>query len=322
MKSGIMAFAGAIAALAATTTFSADASAQVLSLGTTKGGATAQVGSTIAKVVTTESDLQMRTQAMGGTQQYVPIVNAGEMDFGLSNLPQYYMAITGTGLSDGTKYENLRLAATLMTFKVGLLVADKSGIMKASDLKGKRVPYGFKAAPLFQFVMTAFLANGGLTFDDAEKVPAVGLPQHWNMFKEGRIDGVIAAVGTGAVKEMDATIDGGVRYVSLDDSPEALKRTIAEYPRSYLAATAPAPGLTGVKTPANMLNYDYMFWTHKGVADEAVYKVVKALYENEEQLKASSPLWRSHSSKKMAKNQNAPYHPGAVKFYKEAGLIK
>ncbi len=70
----------------------ASAGAQVIGLGSTKGGATAQVAAAISKVVTTKSDLQMRTQVMGGTQQYIPVVNAGELAFGLSNMPQYWMA--------------------------------------------------------------------------------------------------------------------------------------------------------------------------------------------------------------------------------------
>ena len=325
MTSGLKAFTGLFAtaaAAAAISTFAAGASAQVVGIGTTKGGATAQVANAIAKIVTTKGGLQMRAQAMGGTQQYIPIVNAGELDFGVANLPQYWMAKTGTGISEGTKYDNLRLAATLMTFKVGVLVAEKSGIKKVSDLKGKNVGFGFKAAPLFQFVMTAFLANPGLTFDDVKKVPAVGLPQHWDLFKQGRIDVVIAAVGTGAVKEMDAVIDGGVRYVSLDTSDEAIKRTVAIYPKSYLAPVSPGPGLAGVKEPTQVLNYDYMIFTHKGASDEAVYKTVKVIHDNEKEIKETSPVWNSHFSKRMGKDQRTDYHPGAMKFYKEAGIAK
>lgn len=322
MNTGLKTAAGLFSAIAVSAVLASTASAQVLSIGTTKGGATAQVANTLAKIVTTRSDLQMRSQAMGGTQQYIPIVNAGEMDFGVSNVPQYWMALTGTGISEGNKYANLRLAANLMTFKVGVLVADKSNIRKASDLKGKNIGFGFTASPLFQHIMVAFLANGGLTFDDVTKVPAVGLPQHWDMFKQGRIDAVIAAVGTGSVVEMDSVVDGGVRYVSLDNSEDALKRTVAAYPRSYLAATPPADGLVGVKAPTQMLNYDYVVWTNDKVSDENVYKVVKAIYDNEAELKESSPLWRSHFSRTMGKDHRVEYHPGAVKFYKEAGILK
>ena len=83
-----------LAAIAATAALflAGTASAQIIGVATTKGGATAQVSNAIAKVVSLKSDFEVRTQVMGGTQQYIPVVNAGEVDFGLSNLPQYTMA--------------------------------------------------------------------------------------------------------------------------------------------------------------------------------------------------------------------------------------
>lgn len=318
MNKAFFAFAGLAASLA----LGASASAQTYGIGTTKGGATNLVATTIAKVATLKGHIQMRTQVMGGTQQYIPIVNAGEIPFGVSNMPQYYMAKTGTGMSKGTKYDNLRLGATLMQFRVGPTVATRSDIHKMSDLKGKRVPYGFKAAPLFGFIMNAFLADAGLTYNDVEKIPAVGLPQHWRMFKEGKLDVVISAVGTGAVKEMNATVPGGVRYISLDTSDEAVKRMLAIFPRSYVSEVKPGKGLTGVLEPVKILFYDYMVWGNKDTPNEAMYNMVKAIYENAADLKASSPIWRPFNPKNMAKDQGTPYHPGAIKFYKEAGLIK
>ncbi len=208
----------------------------------------------------------------------------------------------------------------MMVFRVGAVVPEKSGIRKISDLKGKRIPYGFKAAPLFNYVAGSMLANGDVSYDDVTKIPAVGLPQHWAMFKEGKLDLAVVAVGTGVLQEMNAVIDGGIRYVSLDPSSEAAKRTAAVYPGSYLKQVQPAPGLVGVKEPVHTLHFDYLIWANKDVQDDVVYKVVKAMYENEADLKATSPLWRSHASKTMAKDQGAPYHPGALKFYKEVGL--
>ncbi len=316
MKKAISVLAGVAGAMA----LIGSASAQVVSIGTTKGGATAQLAGIISKVVSTKSDMQMRSQVLGGTQQYIPIVNAGEIDFGLSNLPQYTMAKTGTGLSEGTKYENLMLAANLMVFRVGPIVRREGGIQKLPDLKGKRAPAGFKASPLFNYIAGSMLANAGLSMDDMKPIPVIALRQHWNMFKEGKIDFMVGAVGTGVLNEINAAVSGGIKYLNMDTSPDALARTQKVYPGSYLAEVKPAKPLTGVLTPVNVLHFDYLLWTHKGVNDEIVYKTVKTMYENEKELKESSPLWRSHASKTMAKNHPFDYHPGAMKFYKEVGL--
>ena len=310
-----------LAAIAATAALSlaGTASAQIIGVATTKGGATAQVSNAIAKVVWFKRDFQVRTQVMGGTQQYIPVVNAGEVAFGLSNLPQYTMAKTGTGLSAGTKYDNLRIAATMMVFRVGPIVARSSGINKLSELRGKRGPAGFKASPLFNFILGSFLANGGLSIDDMKKVPVVALRQHWNAFKQGKIDVMIGAVGTGVLKEINVAVKGGIKYLSLDPSDAAVKRTLAVYPGSYLKIVNPAKPFTGVLAPVNVMHFDYLLWTHKGATNEVVYNVVKTMYENENDLKSSSPLWRSHSSMWMSKDQGFAIHPGSMKFYKEIG---
>ncbi|MGE0745404.1 MAG: TAXI family TRAP transporter solute-binding subunit [Rhodospirillales bacterium] len=317
-----MAFRYCAVGLIAAALAAGPASAQVVGLGTTKGGATDQISAAVSKVVSAHSEVQMRPEPMGGTQQYIPVVNAGELAFGLANMMQTWMAYTGTGLSEGNKYDNLRIAATMMRFQTGPLVANRSDIKKTSDLKGKRMPYGFRQAPLFQFVSEGVLANGGLGWDDVTKVPQVALRQHWDAIKQGKIDMVIGAAGTAAIQEMDSVIDGGIRYLSLDDSPEAWKRTQKILPRTYLTTLKPEGKLVGVHGNVNIITYDYELVVHKGVPDDTVYKVVKALHANEKELKESSPLWRSHSSAGMAKDQGMPYHPGAEKFYKEAGIWK
>jgi TRAP transporter TAXI family solute receptor len=306
-------------AIAAAISFAGSATAQIQGIATTKGGATAQVSTAIAKVVSLKSPLQLRTQVMGGTQQYIPVVNAGEIAFGLSNLPQYTMAKTGTGLSAGVKYENLRIVATMMVFRVGPIVGRNSGINKLSDLRGKRAPAGFKAAPLFNYVLGAFLANAGMSINDTKKIPVIALRQHWNAFKQGKIDVMVGAVGTGVLREINVAVSGGIKYLDLDPSPEALKRTLAVYPGSYLKIVKPAKPFTGILKPVHALHFDYLFWTHKDAPDELVYTVTKTMYENEKQLRESSPLWRSHSSKRMSKDQGFAHHPGALKFYKEVG---
>ena len=84
----------------------------------------------------------------------------------------------------------------------------------------------------------------------------------------------------------------------------------------------PRKGLTGVVEPTNFVTYDFLLWTHKGISNDMAYKVAKVMHKQEKQLKEGGPLWRSFSSnKRLVKDQGHPYHAGAVKYYKEAGLM-
>ena len=132
MRHAFKAIAAAAFAIALTGT---GAIAQTVGLGTTKGGATAQVSAAIAKVVSDAGAVQVRPQAMGNTSQYIPVVNAGKLELGISNFPQYRFAKEGTGMSKEPN-PNLMLVANLFPFRVGLAVPKKLGLKTYADLKG------------------------------------------------------------------------------------------------------------------------------------------------------------------------------------------
>ena len=309
-------------ATAAAVGLAASASAQTFGIGSTKAGAVSQITATISKAVSEHAPgVQMRKQTMGGTQQYIPVVNAGELGFGISNISQYHMAKQGIALSKGKKHKNLRLVTTMMKFIVSPVVPLKSGISKTSQLKGLRTPTGFKGAPLFVHIFGGSLATAKLTYKDVKSVPMVGLVQHWRAFMAGKIDWAIAAAGSGFVKQMNAKIKGGIRHISFPKDAAALKRMQKWFPRSEWAVIQPAKGLTGVIEPTNFVSYDFLLWTHKGLSNDVAYKVAKVMHQQVKQLKEGGPLWRSYrANKRLAKDQGYAYHPGAVKYYKEAGL--
>ena len=311
------------AATAVSVMLAGAANAQQIGIGSTKSSVVAQMTAVISKVVSEHSDLRMRPQTMGGTQQYIPVVNAGKLEFGIGNMYQTAQAYAGVGLSKGHKYDNLRMVATLMPFRTGLLVHNKSDIKTIPDLKGKRVAYGFRAAPLFQNFMEGFLANGGVTFADVQQVPAIGLRQSWEMFMQGKVDAVIAAAGGGPNKEMNAKIDGGIRYLNFDTEGPDAKKALSMLINTYYAEVKPGNPLPAVRSEGHLIGYDFALWAGKDVSDDTVMKVVEALHENAKDLQSSSPVWGRWNPGQMAKPQgDVPYHPGAIAYYKKAGLWK
>lgn len=306
---------GGLFALAAATA----AQAQVVTVGSTKGGVLAAVATGTAKIISQNAGVQMRTEKLGGTQQYIPVVNAGEIDFGISNAVQYQMALTGTGLSK-RKYKNLRFVAKMMTFRTGPIVSGKSGITELKQIKGKRVPYGFKAAPLFQMIFTAYLTNAGLTWDDVVKVPIVGLRQNWNAFEQGKTDLSIGNAGSGINKKLMTTVKGGIRHLTLNKGTAGGDKILKDIPGMFYLRVDPIKKFAAVKSPVEQMAYPFILWASKDVKDDVVYRVTKAMYEKEADFKALGPVWASYFAKDMAKSKVGKAHPGAAKFFKENGL--
>jgi TRAP transporter TAXI family solute receptor len=256
---------------------------------------------------------------MASTQALIPVVNEGELEFAMGNMMQVTMAVSGTGMSEGTKYENLRMVATMIPFRWGIAVRADSDIHTIADLKGKRIPHGHDAGPLFHFLYVGILANGGLTYDDVERVPVVLFREGWNAFKQGKVDVALTGVGSGIMKEMNATISGGIRYVPFDDSPAASEMMLQQTPMSYFTVVEPGPGLDGVLAPTKLAVYDYTLYASAATPEDIVYNAVKAIYEHESEFKEAGALFRTYSTENLSREQGIAYHPGAEKYYREAG---
>jgi TRAP transporter TAXI family solute receptor len=307
------------AALAALLLTAAPASADVVGLGSTATGGTSQIGRTLAAAVSEASPHQMRPQEVANTADYIPLVNAGELEFGIANAVQTIYAYQGTGMSEGRPNENLRMVATLMPFRAGLIVRDDSGIETIEDVAGKSVPE-FSEGALGYHVMNAYLANGGMTMDDVSGVPVPNFPRMWASFGEGSTDATIVVVGAANAREFDATL-GGIRYIDFNDSPEALAAMQDWLPQMYLMEVDSSSGIPGIEGPTHVMAYDYTLFASADTPEDYVYEVAKALHGKAGELVAEGgPVFEGFSGERMALQNGVPFHPGAIRFYEEAGI--
>ena len=295
--------------------------AQVVALGTTQAGATFQLSTGIAKVVSDKGGMQMRTQPMAGAVQYAPLVNRGDIEFGMSNVPELHYLTKGVVIVEGKPNPDLRMAARLVPWYNGLIVKKDSPIRSIKDLKGQPMPAGFPGNPLGKVLITGYLANAGLTFDDTRQVPVPSFPRMWDSFKQQQTAASSATIGMSQLQELQAALDG-VRFISFDPSPAAVAAMQKHVPNSYVVEVKPGPGKIGIDGPTNMLVYDYALWVNAKVKNDVVTKVVETLYSNPADIKATSPLWAEFDPAQMGKDVGIPYHPAAAAFYKSKGIVK
>ncbi len=303
--------AGLLGFLGASITTTPTWAQNVVGMGTAQQGATVQYGTAIAKVVSERSGLQMRTQALSSTNQYAPRVNAGELEFGISNMIEANFALKGTGLFDGRPNPNLRMAFTMFPLPITFMVASKSGIKSAEQYAGSRAPVGWNAQKLGDFIFRGFFANQQAKYESVRGVPVTAMPRMWDLFGQGELDLIFGVLNGATTKELAIKV-GGARYISVDDSPEAVARMQPFLPGSYVTNDKNLENGEMVKNIA----FDFVVFTNASVSDDTVYKVVKAAYEGRQDLKSYSGDWLP----KFVDKTELDYHPGAVKFYKEVGL--
>ncbi len=292
------------------------ASAQTIGLATTQGGATEQIATALARTISESTDLQVRPQVLANTSQYLPLVDGGRVEFGIANFPQTANAIEGVGMSEGRANPNIVMIASLIPFNAGLMATVESGIETPEDLAGKRVPR-FPPNSLGDFIISATLAAGGLSYDDVTSVPMSNFPSMFQAIKDRQTDVTIASVGSQPTFDIEATL-GEVRFLQYSEQHEA---ALAErLPGTQLKSWAGLPSAPGVDDDTVIFFYDYTLFANKDVADDVVTQVVQALYESADTLVASGPLWSEYDPSRLASVTTLPYHAAAQAFYEEAGI--
>jgi TRAP transporter TAXI family solute receptor len=307
-----------IASFAAAAGLAGPAAAQVVGLGTTQAGATAQLSTVIAKVVSDKGGVQLRPQPMAGVAQYGPLVNAGEVDFGVASIVEARYLVQGREIVERPN-PDLRLAARLVPWYNGLVVKADGPIKSLRDLKGQSTPAGFTGNPLGRVLMDGYLANAGLKITDTKQVLVPAFPRMFEAFKQGQIAAAISTIGSPVLKEWEAAV-GPVRFLGFDDRPQPMAALQRFIPGAYVVEVQPVPGVVGIPAATKMLVYDYVLFAGPKVREEVVAKVVAAMFDHPADMKAASPLFKEFDPRLMAKDLGIAYHPGAIRFFQSRDL--
>jgi uncharacterized protein len=297
--------------------------AQPVAISTLPPGAINNVQATvIAKVVQENSNLQMRVITFNAPSAIIGAVQNRQADFTFTSNDEGGAAIRGVDKYQGNPMKDLRIALTVLPFRVGIMVKADSDIKNVADLKGKKFATGWQGFRQGIPLLNAMLATGGLSIDDLDPVPAANLIRAADDFKAGRTVGAQFAIGAPKVAEIHAAL-GGVRFLSLENTPDAEKRMQAIRPEYHLAQVKPAPFLPGVVGETTLMGYYINILTNRTTPDSVVYSLVKALHGARESLIKGHPSFNAFSATGMAVPQiGAEYHPAAIKFYREAGIWK
>jgi len=274
----------------------------------------------IGKVLAEKAGMNMTVQALGGSSQFIPIVNAGEVPFGIANVYETSLAVTGEDYFKGRPTRDVRVAFVLYPLRNTIFVRKDSKYKTLADLKGTRGPIGFTNQKILTAVTNAALAPGGVTLDDMKGVRVANIIANVNAFKEGRTDWFVFALGSAPIREADAAV-GGVRALVVEKSTPEVNAAIRKHvPVAYLRKEKPSPANVGLLEEGYLVSYGVNMFASTKTPDDTVYKLVKAMHENAADFGKVFPPLRLFDKDAMAQEvAGAEYHAGAVRFYKEVG---
>jgi TRAP transporter TAXI family solute receptor len=273
------------------------------------------LGTGIATVLSRHTPMTVRVQPFAGPPAWLPSMDTGETDMGVLTSADAVTSYKGIILYK-KPMKNTRILVVGGALQLSFYVPKDSPIDTVADLKGKRIPADFPGIPIARLSSTAALATAGLTYNDITRIPVSDLQAGAQAFLEGRTDAGWHSVGSPAVEEANAR-KGGVKWISVISTPEGAKKMEEIYPGSY-PAVAKAGSATGIVKDTALLNNDIYLVASKDLSEEAAYQVAKVLWDHNQELGEAYPALKAWRRERMvSKNAFIPYHPGAVKFFKE-----
>ena len=280
-------------------------------------------GGAIAKIVNAKKDkydIRATVESTGASVFNINAIMAGDLEFGIAQADRQYQAYNGLSEWEGKPQKDLRAVFALAPEAVTFVAAEDSGIKSLKDAKGKVVNIGNPGSGNRQNAIDVFEAAGINIEKDlkAESIKAADAPR---MLQDGRIDGFFYTVGhpNGNIKEATAG-KRKTRIVSITDiEPLVKKFPYYSLTNIDMAQYREATNANEKVTTVGMLA---TFVTSAKVPDDVVYAITKEVFENLDEFKKLHPALEGLTRETMLEGLTAPIHPGALKYYKEAGLMK
>jgi hypothetical protein len=282
------------------------------------------VGGGLASVISGAAPFQAVIQPYTGTSTFLPLLDNGEIDFGIINAVEMNLAYQGPakvkigGKNPLPHVPNTRLIMRGSPLSVSLVVKKDSPIKNVYDVKGKRVTGEYPANIAIWYHIYTALAGAGMTWDDVKVVPVPAVNDGVDALVQGRADVSNHAIGAAKIKEADTSV--GVRYLALDCSAQGEARVRKAVP-GYYVTTVKSGSSTGVVGDTCVLTYDIYLVGHKALPGEVVQATLKAVWENIAKLSPLHAQFQDWTRERAASaDVTIPYHPAAIQFYKEKNL--
>jgi len=266
-----------------------------------------------------EHGIRCSVESTGGSVYNLNTIRAGELDMGVAQSDWQYHAYNGTSkFEEAGPNRELRAVFSVHPEPFTVVARKDSGIKTFDDLKGKRVNIGNPGSGQ-RGTMEVVMAAKGWTNDDFTLVSELKAAEQSQALCDNKIDAMIYTVGhpNGSIKEATTSCDTVLVSVS---GPE-IDKLVADN-AYYRKAVIPGGMYTGSPDDVSTFGVAATFVSSTNTPEGTVYQVVKAVFDNFDDFRKLHPAFGHLTKEEMTKDGlSAPLHDGAVKYYKEAGLM-
>jgi TRAP transporter TAXI family solute receptor len=267
-----------------------------------------------------QTGIRCSVESTGGSVYNVNTIRSGELDMGVVQSDVQYKALKGEGeeFESQGPYDDLRAVFSVHAEPFTVVARADSGIETFDDLKGKRVNIGNPGSGQ-RSTMEVLMNAKGWTMDDFALASELKSAEQSQALCDNKIDAMVFTVGhpSGSIQEATTTCDTKLIPVT---GPEVDQ--LVEQNPYYAKAVIPGGMYRGTDDDVETFGVKATFVTSAAVPDDVVYEVTKAVFENFEDFKKLHPAFANLQQEDMVTQAlSAPLHPGAEKYFKEAGMM-
>ncbi|WP_071799284.1 TAXI family TRAP transporter solute-binding subunit [Natronohydrobacter thiooxidans] len=294
-----------------------------ISIGT--GGVTGvyyPAGGAICRLVNrdrAEHGIRCGVESTGGSIFNINAIRSGELEFGVAQSDWQYHAYNGTSQFEETgAFEGLRAVFSLHAEPFTVVARADSGITSFDDLAGKRVNIGNPGSGQ-RGTMDVVMEAMGWTVDTFAQATELPPAEQSLALCDNNVDAIVYTVGhpSGAIQEATTACD--TVLVNVDN--DAIRALVEERPY-YRMATIPGGMYRGTAEDVTTFGVGATFVSSDAVSEDVGYEVTKAIFENLDQFRALHPaLGTLDAAEMVSDGLSAPLHPGAERYFREAGLM-
>jgi TRAP transporter TAXI family solute receptor len=320
ITSALLAVGVGVATMGATTTASAQ---EFITIGT--GGVTGvyyPTGGAICRLVNKgrkDHGIRCSTESTGGSVYNLNTIRAGELDMGVAQSDWQFHAYNGTSkFSEAGANNDLRAVFSVHPEPFTVVARADSGIKTFDEIKGKRVNIGNPGSGQ-RGTMSVLMEAKGWTMDDFALASELKASEQASALCDNKIDVMIYTVGhpSGAIKEATTSCDSVLVNVGGAD----VEKLVGDN-SYYRTAMIPGGMYRGNDNDTMTFGVGATFVSSAAVPEHVVYEVVKAVFENFDTFRKLHPAFSNLKKEEMIRDGlSAPLHAGAMKYYKEAGLL-
>jgi len=280
------------------------------------------VGQSICKLVNRgqkNHGIKCTAPSTGGSVANLNAIKAEQQNMGVAQSDWQYHAYNGTSkFEDQGANNKLRAVFSVHLEPFTIVARTDANIKSFDDLKGKRVNIGNPGSGQ-RGTMEVVMEAKGWTNDVFKFTSELKSAEQAQALCDNKIDAMVFVVGhpSGSIKEATTSCDSVLVPVT---GPE-IDKLVSSNPY-YAKAVIPGGMYTGTDADTNTFGVAATFVSSTDTDDDSIYQIVKAVFDNFEIFKKLHPAFEHLDPAKMVKDGlSAPLHNGALKYYKEKGLL-